>query len=128
MAALAMIDGLMTIVRVQTIFPALAYKDANKTVFLLSICIEDICYFSVLWFFSIKYYETAGDLKLMLYGEQELRQTVNSSRGSVTSVENLSRKLQQRKTNYLRLRWIVFSLIVICSIIETLTIGIEGIS
>ncbi len=62
---LALINGFASIARVHSIFHIFTTQEHDLT-FQITYCIECITFFGVLWFFCIKYYETASDLEQML--------------------------------------------------------------
>ena len=64
-ALLALFDGVFAIMRIMALFP-LFTRDESFETFLIADCLTNISYFGAIWFFGIKYYETAEDLQLMI--------------------------------------------------------------
>ena len=65
-AILALLNGIMAIIRINSLFPVMGAHDERLTVFEITYCCEIITFFGTMWFFTIKYYETATDLEFVL--------------------------------------------------------------
>lgn len=78
-AVFALLEGVMAIVRLSSIFP-LFRSTARLYTFEWSYAFENIFYFGAIWFFAIKYFETAQDLENML--------KLSTSPGNIDDVAN----------------------------------------
>lgn len=98
-SVLAVLNAAFAIIRINAVFPSFSkeeYLGRAKCFY----CLESICYLGSQWFFSIKYFETAYDLKCIL--------------------ENgLDEGTIRRKRNCLVLRWTIFSLLVVTNALLT---------
>ena len=72
---------------------------------------ESICFFGAIWFFSVKYYEYATELKLML------------SQSTQTS-----QRVRERKRTCLIYRWFIFALLIVSQVLECIGSQDEGVS
>ena len=68
----ALFNGILGLIRVNLIFSRYESGEYSFPVYLVAYCLESICFFGAIWFFSIKYYETASDLKLMLVSSPDI--------------------------------------------------------
>ena len=60
----ALANGVFAIISINSLFPA--YTEERLTLYEVSVTCEQIFFFGANWFYSIKYYETASDLEIML--------------------------------------------------------------
>ena len=63
---LCLLNGIFSIIRIHSMFPGLHGRDFNLTLFAIMFEMEGACFFSAVWLFAIKYYETASDIEKML--------------------------------------------------------------
>ena len=105
MSLLAVLNGISAIVRVTSAFPIFT-NDVRGHSLIIAYCLEYLGEFGAQWLFTIKYYEAAEDLKLML---QDCNPNARRSKaGSLTS------QLSKRKNRYRCIRWTVFLVLTIC--------------
>ena len=64
-SVLALLNGIFAIIRINAFFPSYS-KDDQITLGKVFFCLDVTCFFGSNWFFCIKYFETAYDIKCML--------------------------------------------------------------
>ena len=62
----SLLNGIFAIIRINAILPFADETDVSIREFEIMFVLEAICLYGATWFFSIKYFETASDLKYML--------------------------------------------------------------
>ena len=97
----SLLNGIFAIIRIDAIFPIVDETDVSVRKFEIMFVLEAICLYGATWFFSIKYFETASDLRYMLH---KYPSSLNHSK-------YLSRT---HKRNCRIFRWTVFLVIVVC--------------
>ena len=70
-------------------------------------CCEDLCFFGAIWLFVINYYETAIDFEHILLSEESYLRTQDSFK-----------KTLARKKHFNWIRWSVFVLICVLSVLQ----------
>ena len=98
-SVLAVLNAVFAIIRINAVFPSFSreeYLDRAKVFF----CLESVCFLGSQWFFSIKYFETAYDLKCILES-------------------GLDEGTIRRKRNCLVLRWTIFSILIVSNALLT---------
>ena len=79
--------------------------------------LEGICFYSALWLFGVKYYETAYDVELIL-SVDALKSSVSSKSSDTTKNRSRSKK---RKMLFNIVRWSVFAIICLSVVAEGLS-------
>ena len=102
-AALSLLESGFALVRINTLYPFVAKYEQFSMIF----CCEDICFFGATWLFVINYYETAIDFEHILLSEESYLRTQDSYK-----------KTQARKKKFLWIRWSIFALICVLSILQ----------
>ena len=98
----SILNGVFSILRVRLSYQIMLSDTASLS-YQIYFFIESVCFFGATWFFSIKYYETANDLRKMLTED-------------ITKTSKLTIK---RKRNCKITRWAVFGLIIVAQSAET---------
>ena len=106
MSLLAMLNGIFSIIRVTSAFPIFT-DNVRGYMLIVSYCLEFLGQLGAQWLFAIKYYEAAGDLKMML-------KDVDSTVGLVAGSSSITDRLSKRKRVYKRVSWGVFIMLVAC--------------
>ena len=97
----SLLNGVFAIIRINSIFPLLDESDVSIKKFEIMFVLEAICLYGATWFFSIKYFETASDLKYML-------------RKYPSSTHHKQYLSRTHKRNCRIFRWTVFVVIISC--------------
>ena len=97
----SLLNGIFAIIRINAIFPLIDESDVSIDKFEIMFVLEAICLYGATWFFSVKYFETASDLKYML---QKYPSPMHHKK-------YLSRT---HKRNCRIFRWAVFMVIIVC--------------
>ena len=108
----ALLNGVLGLVRVNVVFPLIESGDVQTYAYMVTYMFESICFFGAIWFFSVKYYEYATELKIML-----------SRQSPQTSL-----RLHRRKRTCLIYRWLIFALLVASQVLECIGSQDEGVS
>ena len=95
----SLLNGVLGMVRVNAIFPVFEKGTDGVILYMVTYCFESICFFSAIWLFSVKYYETASDLKLML--------TEDLFKSSWSHLRSHKQKCKVY-------RWAILALLIIC--------------
>ena len=103
---------MLGLVRVNVVFPLIESGDVQTYAYMVTYMFESICFFGAIWFFSVKYYEYATELKIML-----------SRQSPQTSL-----RLHRRKRTCLIYRWLIFALLVASQVLECIGSQDEGVS
>ena len=107
---LAILNGCFAMIRVDGIDPvtedekisSLQTEDGYEVIF----CLESICFVGAMWFYSIKYYETAQVLKHLLINTEQRSQYLTP----------------QRKRNCMLFRWLAFTFYTISLMLQSLAV------
>ena len=111
-AILSLLDGVFAVIRINSVYTVVNYVAKYHPVHSL----EGICFYSALWLFGIKYYETAHDVELIL-STDTLRSSTSIKAQDTSSSRNIGRK---KFINFVR--WSVFAIICVSVITESVSV------
>ena len=90
---MALLNGVFAINKISCVFPVFS-NDQFLSMGAFFYCLESICFFGSQWFFCIKYYETACELRNMFH----------------QAIINDQKKTKSRQRKCIAFRWIIFTI------------------